>query len=320
MSRYIVRRLLLNLLVLWMVATLVFFAVRILDADYVDKRLGSNLELSATNPEAIQKAKAEFGLDKPKWQQYVIFLGQLARGDLGRSFETGRSTWTELGERVPYTLELGILITMIAFGVAIPVGIISAITQDSFMDYALRFFSILAVATPVFFIAIVMTFFVLRFHLWTIEIVDKPHLWSEPKAAFFKYLIPALAGGLAGGAATMRLLRSQMLEVLRMDYIRTARAKGLAAKSVILRHALKNAMIPVLTVMGLTLSSIIGGQIILENMFGIRGVGSYLLYTITNRDFPPFQGTVVIICVVVVTVNLIVDLLYAWLDPRIRYS
>lgn len=118
----------------------------------------------------------------------------------------------------------------------------------------------------------------------------------------------------------MRLLRSQMLEVLRMDYIRTARAKGLAAKSVILRHALKNAMIPVITVMGLTLSSIIGGQIILENMFGIRGVGSYLLYTITNRDFPPFQGTVVIICVVVVTVNLIVDLLYAWLDPRIRYS
>src|SRR5262249_6876068 len=213
----------------------------------------------------------ELGLDKPKWQQYFIFLGQLARGDLGRSFETRRSTWTELGERVPYTLELGSLIAFVAFSVAIPVGILSALYQDSWIDYVLRFISILAVAAPVFFIAIVMTFFVLKYHLWTIEIVGKPHLWTDPKAAFFKYLIPALAAGLAGGAAIMRLLRSQMLEVLRQDYIRTARAKGLRSRSVTLRHALKNAMIPVLTVMGLTISGIIGGQIILENMFGIRG-------------------------------------------------
>jgi peptide/nickel transport system permease protein len=176
------------------------------------------------------------------------------------------------------------------------------------------------VAAPVFFVAIVMTFIVLRFNLWTIEIVEKPHFWTDPKAAFFKYLIPAVAGGVSGGAGIMRLLRSQMLEVLRMDYIRTARAKGLASNAVILQHALKNAMIPVLTVMGLTIGGIIGGQIILENMFAIRGVGQYLFYTITNRDFPPFQGTVIIIALVVVSVNLIVDLLYAWLDPRIRYS
>jgi len=310
----------LNVLVLWMVATIVFFAVRILDADYVDKRLGSNLELSASNPELLRQARAEFGLDKPKWQQYFIFLGELVRGDLGRSFETGRSTWTELGERVPYTVELGSLIALVAFGVALPIGVISAVKQDTSVDYLLRGFSILAVATPPFFIAIVMTFIVLKYHLFTIEIIEKPHLWTEPKAAFFKYLIPALAGGVTGGAGIMRLLRSQMLEVLRMDYIRTARAKGLRTNRVIMQHALKNAMIPVLTVMGLTLSAIIGGQIILENMFGIRGVGNFLLYTITNRDFPPFQGTVILICLVVVTVNLLVDLLYAWLDPRIRYS
>jgi peptide/nickel transport system permease protein len=320
LSRYIIRRLLLNLLVLWMVATLVFFAVRILDADYVDKRLGSNLELSASNPEALKQAKKEYGLDKPKWQQYFIFVGQIVRGDLGRSFETRRSTWTELGERVPYTLELGTLIALVAFGVAIPVGIVSAVRQDTWIDYLLRFFSILAVAAPVFFMAIIMTFIVLKYNLWTIEIVEKPHFWTDPKAAFFKYLIPAVAGGVSGGAGVMRLLRSQMLEVLRMDYIRTARAKGLASSSVILQHALKNAMIPVLTVMGLTIGGIIGGQIILENMFAIRGVGQYLFYTIQNRDFPPFQGTVIIIALVVVSVNLIVDLLYAWLDPRIRYS
>jgi peptide/nickel transport system permease protein len=320
MGRYIVRRLLLNVLVLWMVATLVFFAVRILDADYVDKRLGANLELSANNPEALKAAKKELGLDKPKWQQYFTFLGQLSRGDLGRSFETRKSTWEELAQRLPYTIELGMMIAFVAFSIAIPIGIISAVRQDTWLDYSLRTFSILAVAMPVFFMAIVMTFFVLKYDLYTIEIIAAPHFWTDPKAAFFKYLIPAIAGGIAGGAGIMRLLRSQMLEVLRMDYIRTARAKGLASNNVILRHALKNAMIPVLTVMGLTISGIIGGQIILENMFAIRGVGNFLLYTITNRDFPPFQGTVIVICLVVVTVNLIVDLLYAWLDPRIRYS
>ena len=320
MGRYIIRRLLLNLLVLWMVGTMVFFAVRLLKADYVDKRLGANLELSANNPVALKSAKKELGLDKPKWQQYFVYLGQLARGDLGRSFETRRSTWTELGDRVPYTLELGTLIAVLAFGVAIPVGIISAVKQDTWMDYVLRGFSILSVATPVFFLAIVLLFVVLKYHLFTVEIVKQPHLWNDPKTAFLKYLIPAVAGGVAGGAGIMRLLRSQMLEVLRMDYVRTAQAKGLGSRAVILRHALKNAMIPVLTVIGLAISGIIGGQIILENMFGVRGVGNYLLYTITNRDFPPFQGTVLIIAFVVVMVNLLIDLLYAWLDPRIRYS
>jgi peptide/nickel transport system permease protein len=320
MSRYIVRRLLLNLLVLWVVASLVFFAVRLLKGDYVNERLGSNLELSANNPEALKAARKELGIDKPKWQQYFIYLGQLARGDLGKSFETRRSTWAELGDRVPFTLELGILIALISFAVAIPVGILSAIRQDSWVDYTLRGFSILAVATPVFFIAIVMTFVVLKYHIFTIEIIKAPHFWTDPRAAFFKYLIPAIAGGIAGGAGVMRLLRSQMLEVLRMDYVRTAHAKGLAERSIVIRHALKNAMIPVLTVMGLTISGIIGGQIILENMFGIRGVGNYLLYTITNRDYPPFQGTVLVIAFVVVTVNLAVDILYAVFDPRIRYT
>lgn len=320
MGRYIVRRLLLNLLVLWIVATLVFFAVRLLKGDYVNERLGANLELSANNPVAIKQARHELGLDKPKWEQYFDYLGQLARGNLGKSFETRRSTWTELGERIPFTLELGTLIALLSFGVAIPVGVISAVRQDTWADYLLRGFSILSVATPVFFIAIVMTFITLKYHLFTIEIVKSPHFLTDPKAAFFKYLIPAISGGIAGGAGIMRLLRSQMLEVLRMDYVRTARAKGIAPNGVILRHALKNAMIPVLTVMGLTVSSIIGGQIILENMFGIRGVGNYLLYTITNRDYPPFQGTVIIIAFVVVTVNLLVDIMYAWFDPRIRYT
>lgn len=320
MGRYIIRRLLLNVLVLWTVATMVFIAVRLLNSDYVELKLGSNLELSANNEDAKRQARAELGLDKPKWRQYTDFITGIVRGDLGKSYETRKTTWEELGRRIPHTVELGSMIAIIAFSISIPIGVISAVKQDTWIDYVLRTFSILAVAMPVFFIGILLTLFVLENQLFKIEIVGQPHFWTDPKAAFFKYIIPAIAGGIAGGGGIMRLLRSQMLEVLRQDYIRTATAKGLRGRSVVMQHALKNAMIPVLTVMGLTVSGIIGGQVILENMFNIQGVGQYLLSRLNTRDFPPFQGTVLIISFVVVTVNLLVDVLYAWLDPRIRYT
>jgi peptide/nickel transport system permease protein len=172
----------------------------------------------------------------------------------------------------------------------------------------------------VFFVAILMSLVVLKFDLFTVDIVGSPHMWSEPGAAIKLYAIPVIAGGIAGAGGTMRLLRSQMLEVMRQDYIRTARAKGLKDRTVFIKHALKNAMLPVLTVMGLTISGIVGGQVILEAMFDIDGVGRYLLRRLTERDFPPFQGTVFLIAFVVVTMNLVVDICYAWLDPRIKYT
>lgn len=319
MGRYILRRLLLNIFVLWIVATIVFLAVRALPGDFVLNQVATNLELG-DNRAAIAEAKKQLGLDKPLWRQYVDFMGDLARGDLGTSYDTKRSTWTELSERIPYTLELGIFILIISFSLAIPIGIISALRQDTWVDYGLRTFSILGVSAPVFFVAVLMTLGVLKWDLWKIDIIGRPHFWSEPKAALQLFIIPALAGGIAGGAGTMRLLRSQMLEVIRQDYIRTARAKGLTGSKVVLQHALKNAMLPVLTVMGLTIAGIISGQIILENMFNIPGIGQFLLSRLRLRDFPPFQGTVILISFVVVTMNLVVDLLYAWLDPRIRYS
>jgi peptide/nickel transport system permease protein len=319
MGRYILRRLLLNVFVVWIVASVVFVAVRALPGDFALRQVATNLEL-ADNEAAIKQARHVLGLDKPLWKQYAIFIGDLVTGDLGKSYATHRSTWSELKERVPYTLELGGLIALLAFSISIPVGIISAIKQDTWVDYLLRGFSILAVAAPVFFVAVIFTLLVLKFHLWTIDIIGRPHLWTSPKRAIQLFIIPATAGGVAGGAGIMRLLRSQMLEVLRQDYIRTAHAKGLEHRRVIVRHALKNAMIPVLTVMGLTISGIISGQIILENMFNIPGVGQFLYSRLLIRDFPPFQGTVILIAMVVVTMNLIVDILYAWLDPRIRYS
>jgi peptide/nickel transport system permease protein len=319
MGRYIVRRLLLNVLVLWIVASLVFVTVRILPGDFVLQQVASNLEL-ANQQEAIANAKKLLGTDQPLWRQYADFMADLAKGDLGTSYATRKSTWSELAERIPYTLELGVMIVLVAFSISIPIGIISAIKQDTWIDYVLRGFSILSVATPVFFLAVLLMLVVLKLGLFKIDIIGRPHLWTDPKSAITLFIVPALAGGITGGAGIMRLLRSQMLEVMRQDYVRTARAKGMGERGVIIRHALKNAMVPVLTVMGLTISGIIGGQIILENMFNIPGVGQFLFSRLQMRDFPPVQGTVILIAFVIVNVNLIVDVLYGWLDPRIRYS
>ncbi|MGI8549253.1 MAG: ABC transporter permease [Dehalococcoidia bacterium] len=222
-----------------------------------------------------------------------------------------------MGDRIPYTLELGILITLVAFAISIPIGIISAIKQDTWLDYLLRGVAVLGLAALVFFVAVIFTLLVLKFHLWTIDIIGRPHFWTNPGRAATLYIIPTTAGGIAGGAGIMRLLRSQMLEVLRQDYIRTATAKGLRQRAVIYQHVLKNAMIPVLTVMGLTISTIISGQIILENIFNIPGIGQFLFSRLLLRDFPPFQGTVILIALVIVSLNLLVDILYAFLDPRI---
>jgi peptide/nickel transport system permease protein len=319
MSRYIARRLILNVVVIWLVATFVFITVRALPGDFAVQTAGSRGEL-VDQTQNIKQLRKDLGLDKPLWRQYVGFIGGLAILNFGKSYETRHSTWSEIGTRLPYTLELGFSILLIAFAVSLPVGIISAVRQDSWIDNALRGFAILALAVPVFFSAVIALFFVLRFHLWKVDLITYPHYWTNPGAALRLYAIPALAGGIAGGAGIMRLLRSQLLEVLRQDYVRTAFAKGLRERSVVLRHALKNAMLPVLTVMGLAIADIISGQIILENMFNIHGIGQYLLSRLLVRDFPPFQGVVILAAIVVVTINLVVDVLYAWLDPRIRLA
>ncbi len=319
MTNYIIRRLILNFFVLWIVASIVFVTTHLLPSDYVEKQVATNLEL-ADNSAAIKEAQHVLGLDKPLWRQYTTFMTDLVTGDFGTSYESRQSTWHELRLRLPTTLELGILIVFVSFSVSIPVGIISAVRQDTWVDYVLRAVSILAIAVPVFFSAVVLTLIDLKLGLFKIDIIGAPHLWTEPINALKLYSIPAIAGGLSGGAGIMRLLRSQMLEVMRQDYIRTARAKGLRDYRVWIRHALKNAMLPVLTVMGLTLAGIVGGQIILEQMFNIDGVGRYVFHRLIVRDFPPFQGTVLVIAFVVVTMNLVVDITYAWLDPRIRYT
>jgi len=316
---YVLRRVLLNIFVLWIVATMVFLALRVLPGNYaVQQFAGANL--GSIDPETIQIAEKELGLDKPVLQQYGEFMGNAARLDLGESFRTKRSVWAEIGDALPYSIELGVLIVLIGFAVAIPVGILSAVKQDQWPDYVLRSVAIGALASPVFWTASIAVIVVLKLKLFNIDVIGQPHIWEDPGGALKWYLIPMFAGGFASTANTMRLLRSQMLEVLREDYVRTARAKGLRDRPVVMRHALRNAMLPVLTVMGLTVATIVGSQIVLEQMFNIPGVGRLLFQSIFLRDYPLTQGLVLVTTFVIVFTNLAVDILYAVLDPRVRYA
>ena len=319
MQAYIIRRVAGALFVIFLVGTFIFFMMRVLPGDPASAALG--LDAGSASAESIEARKAELGLDKPVIEQYGDWLWAVAQLDLGQSFAIrANSVWYEIGRSLPYSIELGILIIAFGFTIAIPVGLIAAIWQDKWPDYVFRTLAILALAAPVFWTAAIMTLGVLEWDLFTIEVIQQPHFWEDPGAAMTWYLIPMIAGGFAGTAATMRLLRSQMLEVLRQDYVRTARAKGLREGIVIVRHALRNALLPVLTVMGVTVATIIGSQVVLENMFNIPGIGNKVLFSFFNRDYPVIQGVVVLISVFVVFTNLFVDILYGFIDPRVRLA
>ena len=319
MQPYIIRRAVLNIFVLWIVATIVFFAVHVLPGSFASQQF-SSANLGSVTPEAIARAEAILGLDKPVIEQYGAFLWDLVQFDLGESFLTKRSVWSELGRAVPYSIELGVLIVLVGFAIAIPVGILSAVKQDQLPDYLLRGGAIFALAAPVFWTAAIAVILVLEWNLFRIDVTGQPHIWEDPKLALQWYLIPMFAGGIASTATTMRLLRSQMLEVLREDYVVTARAKGLPERTIIMRHALRNAWLPVFTVMGLTVATIIGSQIVLEQMFNIPGVGRLLFRAVSQRDTPLLEGLVLVVAFVVVFTNLFVDVLLGLLDPRVRLA
>jgi len=322
-GNYVIRRVLINLPVIWLIATLVFFAVNVLPGDFVANRIAQQ-NPSGSTPEQrdaqIKKVRQELGIDKPLIPRYVDYITNLARGDVGVSYRSREPALTGFWHGLPYTVQLSLMSLCIALLTSIPIGIISAVRQDSWIDYILRLFAITFVAAPSFWVATVLLLGVVRYKLWTIDLINQPLLWDDPVASLKLFILPALAGGLASGAGIMRLLRSQMLEVLRQDYIRTAWAKGLRERVIIVRHAMKNAMIPVLTVIGLTVAGLLSGNVVFEFLFGIPGVGNRMLSAITQRDVPVVQGFVLVLATFVVSVNLAVDVLYGWLDPRIRYS
>lgn len=323
MGNYIIRRTLINIPVILVILTLVFFATSVLPGDFVAQRIAQQNPTGNTAAERdaqIQVIRKDLGVDKPLAQRYVDYVWNTMRGDLGTSFRTRQPALKVFRDGLPYTIQLSLLTLFVALITSIPIGIISAVKQDSWADYILRVVAILGVAAPSFWVATILLLSVVRWKLWTVDLIGQPLLWEDPWGSLRLYALPALAGGFASGAGVMRLLRSQMLEVLRQDYIRTAWSKGLRERVIIVRHALKNAMIPVLTVIGLTIAGLISGNVVMEYLFGIPGVGGRILSAITQRDVPVVQAFVLVIATFVVFVNLAVDVLYGWLDPRIRYS
>ena len=323
MKNYILRRMVVNVPVIWLVATLVFLATSVLPGDFVAQRLAAQ-DPTSTDPAAreaqIKRVRGELGLNDPIPVRYAKYMGNLVKLDFGHSFASKQPALDSLKDGLPYSLQLAVMSLFVALVTAVPIGVISAIRQDGPADYGLRFFAILALAMPNFWVGTMALLYVVRWKLWDVPISTSPLLWDDPLGSLKLFIIPAVAGGLASGAGIMRLLRSQMLEVLRQDYIRTAWAKGMRERTVIVRHALKNALVPVVTVLGLTLAGLLSGNVVFENLFGIPGVGNKILVAVRSRDVPVVQAFVIIIATFVVFVNLGIDLVYGLLDPRIRYA
>ena len=328
MQQYIIRRIILNIFVLFLVATMVFAALRI-DSDHVvnTKAAGCFSDLTGDPEQCKAVARADLGLDSSIPNQYWDYMTGLVQGDLGNTFSDKKPVLDEILSRVAPSIELGILQIMIGLAVALPVGIISAVRQDQPIDYVMRFFAIFFLGIPVFVVAVFVILITSRWFEGTL-VADwlGPHglgwvnIWEDPIGNLQRVSGAAIVGGLATGAIIMRFLRSQMLEVMRQDYVRTAWSKGLRERVVIMRHALKNALIPVLTVVGILLGAVISGNVILETIYSIDGVGFYVTSAALQFDYPVIQGIVLIVAFILVFVNLLVDIAYGWLDPRIRYS
>jgi peptide/nickel transport system permease protein len=315
MRTYVARRIAQGLLVLWLVSLVIFSLVRILPGDAVIMQLD---QAAAPSPEALKRARQELGLDRPFLDQYRTWVAAAVQGDLGRSLITRRPVMQELLKRINLTSHLAVMSVIVAMLIALPIGILSAVKQDTPSDYLGRFFAILGLSLPDFWLATVVITFLAIWVQWIPPIGFAP-LWEDPARCLSQLLIPALIIGARLAAVSMRMTRSSLLEVLRQDYIRTARAKGTRERAVIVRHALKNAFIPVVTVIGQQFSVLLGGTVIVEFIFLQPGVGSLMLDAVLLRDYTLIQGAVLFFAVVIVVTNLLVDLSYAWLDPRIRY-
>jgi peptide/nickel transport system permease protein len=315
MRTYVARRVLQGLLVLWLVSLAIFSLVRILPGDAVIMQLD---QAAAPTPEVLSRARQELGLERPFLDQYRTWLTAALHGDLGRSLITRRSVTGELGKRINLTSHLAVMAIIVAMLIALPVGVLSAVKQDTASDYVARFFAVLGLSLPDFWLATVAITFLAIWVQWIPPVGFAP-IWEDPARCLGQLLIPALIIGARLAAVSMRMTRSSLLEVLRQDYIRTARAKGTRERAVIVRHALKNACIPVVTVIGQQFSVLLGGTVIVEFIFLQPGVGSLMLDAVLLRDYTLIQGAVLFFAAVIVAMNLLVDLSYAWLDPRIRY-
>jgi peptide/nickel transport system permease protein len=299
-AKYIVKRFLLMIPTLFGVAALIFILIRVVPGDVVELRMSG--ERGAADPQVIAQERARFGLDKPLWHQFAVWVWGAARFDFGTSMWTGAPIWEEIRLRFALSLQVAIMATIVAVALAIPLGVVAALKQDSWVDYAVRIFSIAGLATPSFWLGIVLILVLLITFKWL------PPMVYTPLSVGYRY-----------SAVATRMTRSAMLEVLREDYIRTARAKGLVEKLILSRHALKNAMLPVLTVVGLEFAFLLGGLVVTEQVFNLNGLGLLFVQAVAHRDYTLTQALVMLVAGAFIAVNFLMDITFAWLDPRIRY-
>ena len=316
MGRYIVRRIVVAMPSLAIVTVLIAGLLRLQPGDVVMARLSESGYLTQ---EDVDEMRAELGLDKSFPEQYVDWVTGVFQGDLGVSLWTGRDVLETLATRSRVSIQLAIMSMVVAICTAIPLGIISAVKQDSWMDYIARLFSITGLSVPDFFLATMLLYVLSVWVGWLPDFGYTPP-WEDPWANMQAFVFPALIVGYRLSAITARMTRSAMLEVLRQDYVRTARAKGLVERIVIFKHALRNALIPVITIIGSQLTFLLGGLVIIEVVFSLPGVGTLGFEAIQVRDYPVVQGVVFFTAILFITSNLLVDLSYAIIDPRIRYS
>ena len=316
MFRYLLPRLVTALLTLFGTSVLVFVLLRLVPGDIVDIIFSSAGFVNPADKAAIAR---ELGVDQPIAVQYARWIKDVAKGDLGKSYRYDVPAWQVVKPRIPVTVELAILAILVAVLIGVFTGVVSAARQDGALDYALRILSLAGLSMPSFWLGMMVILLLVSWTGWIPAMVYVPP-WEDLRAHLMQFLFPALVVGYRGSALIMRITRSSMLEVLGEDYIRTARAKGLHEWPVVFGHALTNAMLPIITVIGFEFVFMIGGLVVTETVFNLPGVARYLVDAILWRDYPVVQNLVMFIALVVVAVNLVVDLLYGYLDPRIRYE
>lgn len=316
MLRYTSRRLLSLIPTIFGLTVAVLLLMHMVPGTVVEQVLGTDAAADETAKAAL---RAFFGLDRPFHVQYLDWLSRMFQGDLGTSFRTAQPVLKIIGPKLMVSLELALLTMLVAVVVGVPLGILSAAMRGSWIDSLMRVFSLLGLSTPVFWQGSMMLLILSLYFRWMPPVIYSTFT-QNPRINLTIMLLPALALGTASSAVIMRMTRSTFLEVLRQDYVRTARAKGLRERTVMARHALKNALIPVITVAGLQFGQILGGVVVVEEVFALPGLGRGVLQALFERDYPVVQASLLIIAVMLMLLNLMVDLLYAVVDPRIRYS
>ena len=316
MKAYIAQRLGIGLVTLFGMSVVIFLLLRLAPGNIVDILFSTGGYVNPSERAAIEK---ELGLDKPLWAQYGEWMGQLAVGNLGKSYRYDLPAWEIIRPLIPVTLELALLSLIISVVLGVPFGVISAVRQDTRLDYVLRVFSLAGLSMPSFWLGMVIILGLVAWIGWIPPVTYvrmSENFWLHA----VQFMLPALAVGYRSSALIMRITRSSLLEVLREDYVRTAWAKGQTRRAVIWRHALKNAILPVVTVIGIEFAFLIGGLVVTETVFNLPGLARFLVQAILWRAYPIVQNLVMFIAVVVILSNLLVDMLYGVLDPRVRYG